>query len=373
MGVHSRKDHFNKNDYKFKPPRRDVNNLLDFSDESIIYENENNEDEKSIDTKNNDNRNNGLNNNHKDNWSNPLCKYLDGNVPYDRKIILFVMTKKHGLHKLIEDINLCRKENRREPFYTTQAFRDIIFAAALPEALDICTDKDNKNSDLYISKKDMSIIMDKLLQFLNQSYEQRIIDKYGPESVESMRKAYLNILYKYNKKKVKKFESIKNIPEGFAKQLVVLTCSKNVRTTIYAVIKFLYMSAQDLPGFKLDANNIEKIFKAAYGKSKIQDVVKYLMLEKVNPQAINQMNKPAVDVYAQLDLFLREKLESFEKKDIEKIILSYIDERRRQERDNKIYRRFGNRKTIHPDDYPKITKVCDQLEEKDFSLVRFLR
>lgn len=307
----------------------------------------------------------------KDNWDNPLCKYVNSDIPYDRSDMLNAMVKKNGLIIMINDLKKSRENNKKKPFYSHILVRDIIFAAALPEALEkIC----DKNED--IKKKDIEYLMDEILSFLNSSYDNNLMAKYDKESIDAMRNAYINILYKYNKKKVKKYKEIPNMDEAIAKQLVIITAGKNVRTSIYHLLKYFYtFDRKEHPDLELTANVIEKIFKVSYGKSNMNEVLKYVMLEKSNPQMFKNMPgsiDKLWDVSTELDTFMLTKLESLNRKELESVIKSFVQERRMQEKEYRIQRRFS-RNTIHPDDYSKIISVCDSIEEKDFSVSRYLK
>lgn len=336
----------------------DINSYLDDSIDGVIFEND-------FDDKKNKKHQKDNQNDRRDPYNNPMCKYLSYGAVYDRDDMYNAMVKQDGLVKLIEDLKHWRKDPKsKKPSYVYNLLRNIVFASALPEAVDKLCKKDDFG-DATISKSDMDYLMDEILQFLNNSYDYNLIKQYGEDSVESMRKAYINILYKFNKKKVKKFKDIKNMPESMAKQLIVLTAGENVRNTIYRLLKFLYSEVNE---FTFNKKNVTKIFKICYGKSNMRDVVKYLMLEKYT-----QTSGKVADLWIIIDQIIRDELEDMEKKEIEKIIKEYISERKRQERNGRIQRRFGDRRTIHPDDYPKLTKVFENIEARDFSIISYLR
>jgi hypothetical protein len=102
----------------------------------------------------------------------------------------------------------------------------------------------------------------------------------------------------------------------------------------------------------------------------MNEVIKYLMLEKANTY---KLSKNAAAVWATLDEIMRDGLEKMSKKEIESTLKFYVATRRQQEKFGKIPRRLGNRKTIHPDDYPNLTKAFENLEEKDFSTIDYFR
>lgn len=359
---YNKRQHNNDDDHKYDSSKRTIKSLLSF-DDTIEYEE---------DVKHNENDNNKGN---KKNWdksntnnvsNNPLAGLLADDSVYDRQDIINLLVKKDCLINLIDDLKKAKKKNNKKPYYISALFRNIVFASALPEAINKLTKKDELDES-KLSKKDINILLDEILLFLSNSYDDnRLIQKYGEESVESMRRAYTNILYKFNKKKVKKFKKdISNMPESMVKQIIILTAGEDLHT-IYRLLKFLYSEADE---FTFDKKTLTKIFKICYGKDNMSEIIKYLMLEK-RPGA---MTKNVEDVWVTIDKLIRDELEDMNKKDIEDIILNYISDRKRQEKNGFIPRRFGNRKTIHPDDYPKLTKVCDKIEENDFSIIAYLR
>lgn len=369
----NRNKHDEEDDRKYTSSNRTIDSLLSF-DENIEFET----DVKNSNQFNNKNNNNNdrQGNNNKNNWNNDnskkqnvsnnaLVKIISNDEGYDRDDVINILVKKNGLLDMISDIKKSKKKNERKPYYVPILFRDIVFASALPEAINKLSKKD-EFGECKLGKKDINIILDEVLAFLSNSYDSRLINRYGEESVESMRKAYTNILYKFNKKKVKKFKKdISNIPESMAKQIIILTAGEDLRS-IYRLLKFIYSESDS---YSFDKKTLCKIFKICYGKDNMNEIVKYLMLEKAN----NSMSKSTEDVWVTIDKLIRDELEDMSKKDIEKVISDYISERKRQEKNGSIPRRFGNRKSIHPDDYPKITKVCDKIEEEDFSVIAYLR
>lgn len=296
------------------------------------------------------------------------------NRVYDRDDVLNALVNKNGLIEMIAYLKDNKKNNNKNPnSYVFRAIRDIVFASALPEAIDKVFFNKNNNyeEELFtydVSKKDLDYLMDEILYFCNGRND-KLIEKYGYDAVESMVKAYTNILYKLNKKKIKKFKDIDNIPEVMVKRLVVLTAGKNIQNSIYQLLKYLYEVANE-KSFNFTKKNTIKIFKACYGKKSMPDVAKCLMLEKVPKY---EMSKPVSELWVTLDEIMRDTLEDLDKSEIEKILKEYISTRRYQERNGKIPRRLGDRRTIHPDDYKKLTKVFESMEEKDFSIISLFR
>lgn len=292
---------------------------------------------------------------------------------YDRDTLLNILIKKNGLLMMISDIKKFRKNNHSNlnNTYVYNAIRDIIFASALPEAIDkvfFNKDKKYKDNEYKVSKKDLDYLMDEILYFCNGK-NNKTIDKYGYDAVQSMLEAYTNILYKLNKKKIKKFNDIDNIPDGIVKKIIVLTAGKTIQNSIYQLLKYLYEISND-KSFILNKKNIIKIFKACYGKNAMPEVAKCLMLERIPNY---ELSKSASDVWVVLDEIMRDTLENLSKSEIEKILKKYVIIRRQQEQNGKISRRLGDRRTIHPDDYKKLTKVFETMEDKDFSVISLFR
>ena len=355
-----------------------MNNFNDRSLDDIFYGKHLNEDDS-----NNKNRNRQKNNNINDNRQNnkknknPLIniyQYNDNKIKvYDRDDMLDILIKKNGLLMMIADIKKWRKHNNNinTNSYIFHAVRDIIFASALPEAIDkVFLDKDKKYKDnkYDVSKKDLDYLMDEILYFCN-GRNNKLIDKYGYDAVESMIKAYTNILYKLNKKKIKKFKDIEGLPDIIVKRIVILTAGKSISNSIYQLLKYFY-EIENEKGFNFTKKNLIKIFKACYGKKSMPEVAKCLMLERVPKY---ELTKAVSDLWVTLDEIMRDTLESLDKSEIEKILKSYVSIRRAQEHNGKIRRRLGDRRTIHPDDYKKLTKVFESLEEKDFSVISLFR
>ena len=135
------------------------------------------------------------------------------------------------------------------------------------------------------------------------------------------------------------------MPESMVKQIIILTSGEDLHT-IYRLLKFLYSESDE---FTFDKRTLTKIFKICYGKDNMGEIVKYLMLEKRS----GSIPKNIEGMWVIIDKIIRDELEDMNKKDIENIILDYVSERKRQEKNGFIPRRFGNRKTIHTDDYTK--------------------
>ena len=187
----------NVDDHKYDSSKRTINSLLSF-DDNIEYE----EDVKRNghnDNKQESKRDWDNSNNNKNVSNNPLFNIISSNGAYDRQDVINILVKKNGLADLIDDLKKAKKKNIKKPFYISMLFRDIVFASALPEAIDKLIKKD-EFGETKISKKDINVLLDEILTFLSNSYDNKLIQKYGEESVESMRKAYTNILYRFNKK-----------------------------------------------------------------------------------------------------------------------------------------------------------------------------
>ena len=311
------------------------------------------------------------NDKHKKRPYNPLQGlYRKDAQVYDRDKMINVLVERNGLLLLLVDLKTYKDAPRDvKPQYIDSAIHDIIFASALPEAIDKVF---IKNDDLYmnkwdVKKKDLHLLMEELLKFCN-SKNSKTIDKYGCDAVESMVKSYTNILYKLNKKKIKKFKDI-DLSDAYIKRLVILTSGKSIDTTIYRLLNYIYTMADE--DIKLSKKSLIKIFKACYGKKCMPDVAKYLMLERA-VRSEHGSNK-VIDTWLKLDEIMRDTLESLNKKDIEKILKSYVSTRINQEGNRFIPRRLGDRRSIHPDDYKKLTKAFEKYETEDFSVVRYFR
>lgn len=353
-----------------------MNNYDDRSLDDIFYGRQFNEDDS--DNKNRNKQKHNSNDNRQNNKKNknPLMNlYTNDNKVkvYDRDDMLDILIKKNGLLMMIADIKKWRKNsnNINTNSYVFHAVRDIIFASALPEAIDkvfLNKDKKYKDNKYDVSKKDLDYLMDEILYFCN-GRNNKLVDKYGYDAVESMIKAYTNILYKLNKKKIKKFKDIEGLPDVIVKRIVVLTAGKSISNSIYQLLKYFY-EIENERSFNFTKKNLIKIFKACYGKKSMPEVAKCLMLERVPKY---ELTKPVSDLWVTLDEIMRDTLESLDKSEIEKILKSYVSIRRAQEHNGKIRRRLGDRRTIHPDDYKKLTKVFESMEEKDFSVISLFR
>lgn len=353
-----------------------MNNYDDRSLDDIFYGRQFNEDDS--DNKNRNKQKHNSNDNRQNNKKNknPLVNlYTNDNKVkvYDRDDMLDILIKKNGLLMMIADIKKWRKNsnNINTNSYVFHAVRDIIFASALPEAIDkvfLNKDKKYKDNKYDVSKKDLDYLMDEILYFCN-GRNNKLVDKYGYDAVESMIKAYTNILYKLNKKKIKKFKDIEGIPDVIVKRIIVLTAGKSISNSIYQLLKYFY-EIENERSFNFTKKNLIKIFKACYGKKSMPEVAKCLMLERVPKY---ELTKPVSDLWVTLDEIMRDTLESLDKSEIEKILKSYVSIRRAQEHNGKIRRRLGDRRTIHPDDYKKLTKVFELMEEKDFSVISLFR
>ena len=358
--------------------KREVNSLLNYSDEIIF---ENNEFDG---TKKKDHLNHNPNNNefdrknkkgkHKDVvWNNPVDKVIQKEC-YDKSDVYKALVKQDGLYKMILDLKEWSKNpKQKKPNYIYHALRDIVVAAALPSAI-----KDIENNDKYdISKKDWDLLLDEILSVVRSSNsDENFNRKYSNESIEAIREAYISILYKFNKKKMKKFKEI-DLDEGIAKKLIILTAGKNPNNSIYSVLRFFYNNSNSI---NLSEKLILKIFKICYGKDSMPDVIRCIMNEKViNASSAQKLfiKERQVDdshVWVLIDKIMRDQLEHMGKKDREKTIMMYIKDRKiAKKRGDISKRRFGDRRNIHPEDYPKLTETLESLENDDFSIIEYLR
>ena len=366
----------NDAEHQYTNHSRSIENLLSIDSEEVIFDKDdyNNFNNKYDDRENNNGgkKEKNFNKNVESYWDNPLCKFLKKDIVYDRDDVYNVLVKKNGLIKMIEDLKSYHKDHKqKKPTYPYLLLRDIVFASALPDAIDKVTKKDEFES-YTATKKDLEYLMDEIIMFLKNANDGNLIRKYGEDGVKSMQNAYINILYKFNKKKVKKFKDIKGISDQMAKQLIVMSSGKSINQTIYQVLKYLYNEADNIE-FTINKKNILKIFKICYGKDNIKDIIKCLMLERNIPAIHDKMSQKASTIWIIIDQIIIDELEDMDKKDIEKIIKSYINDRKHQETDRRIPRRFTGSKSIFEDDYPKLTKVLKKIENKDFSVAGYLK
>lgn len=371
---------YNNNNNNNSNNNRNYNNNGNYNNRDRNNNNSNNNNNRNYDNNRDRNNNNNNFNNNNNNFNNPVTKVMR-NQDYDRSDIIKALTKKNGLSIMIEDLKKFKENPQgRRPFYITESIRDIIFASAISELLSKILDDKKLYQEYGIDKDDMELFMDEIVYFINNSYDDQTKNRYTEESLDYMRRAYNSILYSFSKKKMKKFKEVKGLSESLSKKLVILSSGTNVSVSIYKVLKLLYTETVAL-GLDKDFDNIDnvkpyveniwKIFKCCYpGKKK--DIIKYLMLEKRNDSRVNVTDIGYNNVWLIIDEIISDKLESMEKKDKEDIIRGFIKERKRQEKDRRIPRRF-NKRSIHPDDYPKLMKFLDDFERKDFSIVEYLR
>lgn len=325
--------------------------------------NNNNNDQNNKERQNKGNQNN----NGSEKSKTKISKYFENpNMTYNRDM-LYKCLINGDLEQMVVEIKSAKKHNKKRPKYIGIAFKDIKFASALPEAMKYVFGKKSDYELELISKKDVNYILDELLNFLThyQSYEL----SYNRDAIESMVKAYITIVYRYSKSKVKKFKEI-DMPEEMIKKIVVLTSGKNNMSSIYQLFKYFYREVSEGSTFNYSQKNILKILKICYDDN-MKDILMYIMLERVPSK--DKMTPKVVDIWTTIDKLMRDELEKLDKKDIVTIINGYIDERTKQEKNGRMYRRLGDRRTIHPDDYPKLTKIFDQIEEDDFSTINYLR
>lgn len=364
-------------------PRREVNSLLSYSSDEIIFEKDNespkNDNKSDNFNKNHDSDHRDNNHNVKDKeknkkFSNPVHKIISNDSCYDKQQIYKALVKQDGLYKMIRDLKDWTKDPKktRRPDYIRYCLKDIVVAAALPDAIDYVL----KEEKYELGKKDFEPLMNEIVMVIKCTKDENdnLVQKYGKDSVEAIREAYISILYKLNKKKIKKFKEI-DLDEGIAKKLIVLTAgSPNI--TIYQLLKYFYSNANKL---NMSCKTFIKILKICYGKNNMPEVIKCLMNEKINPIQSNPFSKMEPgkgesDMWVLIDQAMRDYLESMNSKDLKKVILAYVKERKfAKKRGDNVRRRFGDRRSIHPEDYPKLTKVLENLERDDFSIIEYLR
>lgn len=373
--------------------RREVNSLLDYSNDDIIFEHDEYDDE--CDKNNNQNNKNNHDkyddyddsfgshnkkkkdkNKDKKSFNNPVIKLIREHNVYDKNSIYKALVKQDGLYKMIRDLKEWAKDpkHNKRPAYISNILRDVVVAAALPDAIDDVL----KSGKYDLKKDDFDPLLDEIHAFIrNSNSDSQLNSSYSKETIEAMREAYTSILYKFNKKKVKKFKEL-SIDEGISKKLVILTAGKNPNSSIYSVLRFLYNNANQLD---LSEKMLIKIFKICYGKDSMPEVIKCIMNEKVIPMHSssplllkNNTSYAESDMYALIDKLMLDQLEKMGTKEMKRTILAYVKERKlAKKRGDTIRRRFGDRRCIHPEDYAKLTKVLDELENDDFSIIEYLR
>lgn len=378
---------------------RDVNHMLMFSGTDYVDDDDNksqnhhgHDDRRNDDRRSDRNNNNGHQNNRNDQnrnnngnqngqnnggnnnqqWNNPVCKIFRNDKVYDRDDVLDLLVRKDGLIIMIKDLKSVRKnpDQAYKASYVQKLLADIVVASAIPDALTDIFGKKYDENDSF-SRKELGYLMEEILIFLNSSYDKKLIQLYGSEAVESMRRSYTDILYKYNKKKVKKLtEEIKSMSKANAKRICIITAGGNP-SSIYQLLKFIRKESDSEEFFSTSTKSLTKLFKICYGKDNMDKVIKNLMLEKVRTDV--SYSEAEIDFNANIDILIREYLESLDKEDIQSVLKEYVNDRKRQEKNGPIARRFGGSGTVHPDDYPKLTKVLKDLEKKDFSIIQYLR
>ena len=141
-GRPDRRNNNNKNNEKmdlFDDTMREVNSLLDINSDEIKFD----EDRFSDNNHGNKNNSNNRNNRNYNEWNNPVCKFLSNESAYDRDDMYDALVKKRGLAILIDDLKRWKKDpKRKKPNYVYHLMRNIVFASALPDAIDKIIKKD---------------------------------------------------------------------------------------------------------------------------------------------------------------------------------------------------------------------------------------
>ena len=361
--------------------RREINSLLSYSvDDNILDDDNSKKDnkEKRHNSDHHDNQHRGEDNNKKNKnsdkhkeFNNPVYKIVKNYDYYDREIIYRALIKQDGLYKMIRDLNEWGGDpKKRKPTYINFCLKDIAVAAALPQAIDDVL----KEKKYDLSKKDFKLFMNEILNVIRNSKNDTLLQRYNKEAIEKILKSYGDILYKLNKKKGKKLKEL-NLEDKAVKDIISLTAG-TPDATVYQLLRYFYNNANDL---NMSEKLMLKIFKICYGKDNMPNVMKCIMNERVSPLQNNpfgdiKSNKGESEMWVLIDKTLRDYLESINKKDIKKIILAYIKERKlAKKHGDDARRRFGDRRAIHPDDYPNLTRVLEDLESNDFSIIEYLR
>lgn len=348
--------------------------------ESDERENNHNKNNNKRNNNHNNNRNNRGNyennrndkNKEKNHFKNPLVKIFDqrggSTRRYKSKEVKKIVLDT-GISCMLQDLKKWKKNNGKRPHYVMNALRDIMFAAVLDKAIKKGLD------DKKFKKKDLDYLFNEILSYLhNQPKNAFDKDIYDRDTLKDIEEIYKAIIYKFNKKRISKLlKDVKGMSETNAKRIAILTASKDVRGTLYTLTNFLYHKVYfggSEDSFQCSNKNIKKLFENCYGKTKFKEVLLYLMLE-YNKK--NSLSNGQLDAWSTIDQIMRDEIEKLPKKDIKKLFLEYADIRHSQELDRKINRRLGDIRTLHPDDYPKMLDVFNEIEQDDISLRRFFR
>lgn len=381
----NKKNNKSNDEHRYDSSKRTIESLLSF-DDNIEYEedvrarqqNQNNNNNSGSNTNNNNKKNSGKirgedRYNDRDVSNNILKEVITDNEFCDKAEMLDDLTTKNGLIDMLQDIRNCNKKNMKLPYYVNEIFKNPAFAAALVEVLDEYYNKKDPLGRVLIDKKDMNILLDRMIYFYEYGPKYKNQKYVRAEAIDYCMKTYHSLILKYSKKKINKLrKELPKMPKEVAKLIAAITAGGNIRT-IYALIDYFYIDAKE---FKFSEKAIRTIFKICYPKVEKRELVKALMLEKRpngDPIYRGGRSHEADVVWSKVDKIMRDELEKFSVEEIESLIREYIDIRKKTERKYRAPRRFGNRKAYHPDDFHKIVSTCEKIEAEDRSLLPWLR
>lgn len=308
-------------------------------------------------------------NNEKHQSKNPVVKIIDKSIYYNRDTIYHALVKGGGLKMMLKDISKDNKNCDNNRKYVKRVLCDINVVAALPKAMDSVL------KDKSVKKKDFKPLIDEILYVVRTSYRDSMLeDKYGRESVEAIRKTYMHIANKFNKKLSKRLREL-DIDDNIINNIITMT-GGYPSTTIYQFLQYLYKHADELD---MTEKKFYKLLKTCYGKENINECIKCIMKEKVNNNKFNNYQNdgstPQMDMWMIVDNTMRDVLENMSRKDMRWTITQYIKERAIafNKYSDRSKSRFGDWRSISTEDYPNLTTMLTQMEEDDISIRQYLR
>lgn len=138
---------------------------------------------------------------------------------------------------------------------------------------------------------------------------------------------------------------------------------KYVRIYLIKIMKKLYMMAKDVDDIIINSSQIDKLFKAIFGKEFLDVISIYILLER--KPVIADFNESQIKIFNKFSVFALETIEKQEKKHIKELIKLYIDTRSRDAENNRDSARRLNLMGCTADSYPKIAKVVEKLKDKN--------
>ena len=98
-------------------------------------------------------------------------------------------------------------------------------------------------------------------------------------------------------------------------------------------MKKLYMMAKDVDDIIINSSQIDKLFKAIFGKEFLDVISIYILLER--KPVIADFNESQIKIFNKFSVFALETIEKQEKKHIKELIKLYIDTRSRDAENNR--------------------------------------